>query len=98
MKKDHGLNDLERIERLERLLADLAEEVGTGKAMSTRLASQNVALAVLRELRPEPVTAKAALGSGAICGKPQRKGDEDSPVCLRPAGHKDGQQYGVKPA
>ena len=87
----------ERIDRIERLLADLAEEVGTGRAMVTRLPSQNVALAVARELRPVAEDAPAPLGSGVVCGRPQRKGEEDSPVCLRPDGHKDGHQYGVKP-
>jgi hypothetical protein len=92
------MNTQERLDRLERLLAELADEVSTGSTGHIRTPAQNRALAVLRELRPEPETVSAPLGAGAICGKVQRKGDEDSPVCLMPLNHKEGHQYGVKPS
>ncbi|HEX6775514.1 MAG TPA: hypothetical protein VF238_06685 [Methylomirabilota bacterium] len=93
------MNTSERLDRLETLLADLAEEVGLGQTQHMRTVTQNKALAVLRELRPEPVSEAGAVAVGDICGKPQDKDSEESPVCLEKAGHypKTGHRYGMKP-
>lgn len=96
-KKDDGLNDLERIERLERLLADLAEDVALGNSGHIRTAAQNKAMAVLRELRPAPVVQEAGV-SGDVCGKLQDKDNDESAVCLKPRGHVGGHSYGSRPA
>ena len=94
-----SLNDLGRIERLERLRADLAEEVATGKSNTTRLASQNVAAAVLRELRPAAADdVDITIASGEICGRRQFKDNDESWVCLERAGHTGGHRYGPKVA
>lgn len=91
-----SLNDLERIERLERLLADLAEEVASGKSSTTRLASQNVAMAVYRELRPVAEEAPDTVEPGAICGRKQYKDNDESWICQARAGHAGGHSYGPK--
>ena len=86
----------ERIERLERLLADLAEEVATGKSNTTRMASQNVALAVYRELRPLPEEVSAPVETGALCNRKQFPGNDESWICTERAGHKGGHRYEPK--
>lgn len=84
------------LEQLTEMVADLAEEVAFGLAGHTRPASQNKSLAVFNALRPTAVTS-STVAPGEICGKPRKKDDEDSEVCLRLHGHDGGHAFGKRP-
>lgn len=89
----------EEFVELKDMVAEIAEDVATGAASHFRTAENNRTLAVLKRLRPGPSAAEP-VAEGQMCGKPQYKDNEESPVCLLATDHLQhgkGHQYGPRP-